>query len=108
MSMRFTTHLNDQLTALEQAGLFKTERAIAGPQSGRVALSDASTRINLCANNYLGLSNDAQVVNAAHAALDRAGYGMSVTWVIIFHFLILGKTKLQVKLLVDRSTLVYC
>lgn len=77
MSMRFTTHLNDQLTALEQAGLFKTERAIAGPQSGRVALSDASTRINLCANNYLGLSNDAQVVNAAHAALDRAGYGMS-------------------------------
>jgi len=77
MSMRFTTHLNDQLTALEQAGLFKTERAITGPQSGRVALSDASTRINLCANNYLGLSNDAQVVNAAHAALDRAGYGMS-------------------------------
>ncbi len=58
-------------------GLFKTERVIGSPQSAHIELADGSSVINLCANNYLGLADHPDVIEAAHAALDRYGYGMA-------------------------------
>jgi glycine C-acetyltransferase len=63
--------------ALVNDGLFKTERVIASPQSAHITLDDGSTVLNLCANNYLGLADHPDVVAAAHAALERYGYGMA-------------------------------
>ncbi|MEY2580698.1 MAG: glycine C-acetyltransferase [Ilumatobacteraceae bacterium] len=58
-------------------GLFKTERVIGSPQSAHIELADGSSVINLCANNYLGLADHPDVIQAAHTALDRYGYGMA-------------------------------
>jgi glycine C-acetyltransferase len=71
-----------ELTGIKDAGLFKEERYIHAPQGADIEVefpSGATTRkvINLCANNYLGLSSHPEVVAAAHAGLDVRGYGMS-------------------------------
>ena len=70
-------HLNTELDALRTAGLYKTERIITGPQSGSVPLSTGQEVINLCANNYLGLSDNADLIAAGQQALADYGYGMS-------------------------------
>jgi glycine C-acetyltransferase len=62
---------------LREDGLFKSERVIASPQSAHVKLADGSEVLNLCANNYLGMADHPQLVQAAHAALDEYGYGMA-------------------------------
>ena len=77
MSQAFITHLSQQLDDLRGAGLYKQERVISSPQSGTVALAAGKQVINMCANNYLGLSDHPDLVAAGQAALDRYGYGMS-------------------------------
>jgi glycine C-acetyltransferase len=77
MSDAFIAHLAQEIDNVRQAGLFKTERIIATPQAGTVALADGHKVINLCANNYLGLSDDADLIAAGQKALERYGYGMS-------------------------------
>jgi glycine C-acetyltransferase len=77
MGHNFIKHLTSELDGLKDAGLYKTERTITSPQSGTVTLEAGRSAINLCANNYLGLSNHPDLVSAAHDALDRYGYGMS-------------------------------
>ncbi|HWW06995.1 glycine C-acetyltransferase [Collimonas sp.] len=72
----FYTHLRDELTAIEAAGLLKSERLILGPQGGKIN-TESGELINLCANNYLGLSSHPALIKAAHAALDSHGFGMS-------------------------------
>ena len=72
-----TEHLNTELDALKTSGLYKTERVITGPQSGTVPLASGKEVINLCANNYLGLSDNADLIAAGQAALKDFGYGMS-------------------------------
>ncbi len=72
----YQNHLRNTLDQIASDGLFKTERLIGTPQGGRVKLEDGRELIVMCANNYLGLGNDPEVVAAAHAALDRWGYGM--------------------------------
>ena len=62
---------------LRDDGLFKSERVIASPQSAHVRLADGSEVLNLCANNYLGMADHPELVQAAHAALDEYGYGMA-------------------------------
>ena len=62
---------------LVEEGLYKNERVIGSPQSAHIDLADGSSVINLCANNYLGLADHPDVIEAAHAALDRYGYGMA-------------------------------
>ena len=57
MSQTFLSHLSSELDALQKAGLFKEERKIASPQAGTVTLSSGKSLINLCGNNYLGLSS---------------------------------------------------
>jgi glycine C-acetyltransferase len=66
-----------QLHEIHTAGLYKSERVLESPQQARVDLPNEKGVLNLCANNYLGLSDDPDVVQAAHDALDRWGYGLS-------------------------------
>ena len=73
----FLTHITDELDALRDAGLCKTERVITTPQGAVVRTTEGRDLINLCANNYLGLSSDPGVVAAAQAALASHGYGLS-------------------------------
>ncbi len=77
MTKRFLTHLNSELEELKNSGLHKSERIIASKQAGTVALESGREVINLCANNYLGLSDNAELIEAGRDALSRYGYGMS-------------------------------
>lgn len=73
----FRDHLEKQLAEIRAAGLFKEERILAGRQQARITLADGRQVVNLCANNYLGLSSHPAVIAAAREALDRWGYGLS-------------------------------
>jgi glycine C-acetyltransferase len=73
----FNQHVQSELDGIRAAGLFKGERIIATPQGAMVKLADGRELINLCANNYLGLSSHPRVIEAAHEALRTHGYGMS-------------------------------
>ena len=77
MDESFLARLRDDTAALRTQGLYKTERVLASPQQARVRLASGAEVINLCANNYLGLANHPQVVEAARAALLEHGYGMA-------------------------------
>lgn len=77
MRQRFLDHIRAELAAIEESGLTKRERLIGSPQGAVIRLASGQEVVNFCANNYLGLSDDSRVVAAAHAALDRWGYGMS-------------------------------
>ena len=77
MSQAFYTHVQSELDSLRAAGLFKAERIITTPQGAVVHTADGREVINLCANNYLGLSSHPEVVEAAHEALRTHGYGLS-------------------------------
>jgi len=70
-------HADAELQTLRDASLLKAERVIASPQGAEVVLADGRRLINLCANNYLGLSSHPTVVAAAKAALDSHGFGLS-------------------------------
>lgn len=73
----FYAHQRAELDALREAGLFKGERIITTPQGALIRTADGREVINLCANNYLGLSSHPRVIDAAHEALRSHGYGMS-------------------------------
>lgn len=73
----FYTSLQRQLEEIQAAGRLKTERAITSPQGSCIRTADGREVINLCGNNYLGLSSDRRLVEAAHAALDARGFGVS-------------------------------
>jgi glycine C-acetyltransferase len=70
-------HLQKELAAIQEAGLFKHERIIVSPQQAEIKLDSGQTVLNFCANNYLGLSNHPALIQAAKEALDTHGYGMS-------------------------------
>lgn len=76
-SNQFQSFLETQLKDLEEQGLFKKERIIASPQSAEITLQNGKNLLNFCANNYLGLSDNAEVVKASQTTLDSRGYGMS-------------------------------
>ncbi|HET7432384.1 MAG TPA: glycine C-acetyltransferase [Nocardioides sp.] len=69
--------LAQRTSGLRDDGLFKSERVIASPQTAHITLADGSEVLNLCANNYLGLADHPELVQAAHEALDAHGYGMA-------------------------------
>ena len=77
MQQEFLDHLSRELAELREEGLYKAERVITTPQEAEIKLQDGKEVINLCANNYLGLSNHPKLVQAAHKALDDYGFGMS-------------------------------
>jgi glycine C-acetyltransferase len=73
----FYSQLQQTLTTLRNEGLFKPERVIASRQGAEVTGSDGRMLINMCANNYLGLSGQEWVAQAAIAATEKYGYGLS-------------------------------
>jgi len=77
MDRRFLDSLDQQIAQIREAGLYKKERVITSPQGAEIRVQPGDEVVNFCANNYLGLSDHPAVVKAAHAALDRWGYGMS-------------------------------
>ncbi len=66
-----------QLDEIRAAGTYKGERVITTPQDAHIRVADGAPVLNMCANNYLGLAGNPEVIRAAHAALDRWGYGLS-------------------------------
>jgi glycine C-acetyltransferase len=77
MYKNYKDHLDKTLTEIRDAGLYKNERIIVSPQGAEIKLSSGQVVLNFCANNYLGLSNNKELINAAKKALDDHGYGMS-------------------------------
>ncbi len=73
----FYTYLSDQLQQLETQGLFKHERVITSPQQADITINQGDKLINLCANNYLGLADNKELISAAQNALDEYGFGMA-------------------------------
>jgi glycine C-acetyltransferase len=71
------TRVRTSLDEIRAAGLYKPEHVISTPQGAHVGLADAGTVINMCANNYLGLANDPELIQAAHRGLDAWGFGMA-------------------------------
>ncbi|MEA2012126.1 MAG: glycine C-acetyltransferase [Verrucomicrobiota bacterium] len=70
--------LTKVLTEIKESGLYKNERVISTPQSSEVGVKGRENKVlNMCANNYLGLANNPEMVAAAHEGLDKWGYGMS-------------------------------
>ena len=72
----FQQHLQNELEEIRQAGLYKNERLIQGPQQAAIEVAGKEV-LNFCANNYLGLSNHPRLVQAAKDMMDQRGYGMS-------------------------------
>jgi len=70
-------HLQAELKAIEEAGLYKRERIIVTPQRAEIRVESGQEVLNFCANNYLGLSDHPRLINAATKALEERGYGMS-------------------------------
>jgi len=77
MNPTFNTFLEQELEAIKSDGLYKSERIISSKQGAEVKLTDGTELINLCSNNYLGLSSHPAVIQAAKDNLDTHGYGMS-------------------------------
>ena len=74
---KFQSYLQQELKAIDEAGLYKRERTICSPQGAEITLADGSTALNFCANNYLGLSDNPRLIAAAKKAMDERGFGMS-------------------------------
>jgi len=77
MDAEFLNNLKQELQTLRETGLFKPERVITTPQQAVIGVQNGQEVINFCANNYLGLANHPALVQAAHEALDKYGYGMA-------------------------------
>jgi len=77
MTPAYLAHVQKTLADIESAGLFKRERVITTPQSAHITVTGGAKVLNFCANNYLGLGDNPEIIAAARAALDRWGYGLS-------------------------------
>lgn len=77
MTPAYQAHLEKTLAEIDSAGLYKRERIIATSQSAHIAVASGQKVLNLCANNYLGLANNPELIAAARESLDRWGYGLA-------------------------------
>jgi glycine C-acetyltransferase len=77
MYKTYQDHLVKIIDEIKEAGLYKNERIIVSPQGAEIELNTGQKVLNFCANNYLGLSNNPSLIEAAKASLDDHGYGMS-------------------------------
>lgn len=71
------SHLKTLLEEIEKSGLYKRERIITSPQQARINVQTGETVLNMCANNYLGLSNHPEIIEAAKNGIDQWGHGLS-------------------------------
>lgn len=70
-------HYTEILNGIEKEGLYKKERIITTPQSAHIAVTTGQQVLNMCANNYLGLADNKEIIQAAKDSLDRWGFGLS-------------------------------
>lgn len=77
MTTRFLNTLTTQLDEVKKSGLFKQEREITSPQQANITIAGGKNVLNMCANNYLGLANNPDLIAAAKAGLDHNGFGMA-------------------------------
>jgi glycine C-acetyltransferase len=77
MYNNYQKHLVGIINEIKENGLYKNERVIVSPQGAEITLESGQKVLNFCANNYLGLSDNRQLIDAAKSALDNHGYGMS-------------------------------
>lgn len=73
----FQKHLQNELADIQSAGLYKNERIIVSPQGAVIKVNTGQEVLNFCANNYLGLSNNKELIQAAKDAMDARGFGVS-------------------------------
>lgn len=71
------SYYNNILTEIENEGLYKNERIITSPQKANIEVSTGQKVLNMCANNYLGLANNPEIIKAAKESYDKWGYGLS-------------------------------
>jgi len=76
ISSKFLNYIKSELLQIDADGLYKNERIITSPQGANISVNGKSF-INFCANNYLGLANDPEVIEASKTAMDTHGYGMA-------------------------------
>src|SRR5918993_3818278 len=76
MYSSFKEHLQSTINDIREAGMYKSERVIDGPQDAHIDVGGREV-LNMCANNYLGLSDHPAIVEAARKSLDEWGYGLS-------------------------------
>src|SRR6476646_9781273 len=76
MNDKFVQRLQSEIEEIKSSGLYKTERIITSPQGAEIVVN-GKTVLNVCANNYLGLSSHPKTIEAAHKYIDSHGYGMS-------------------------------
>jgi len=74
---KFQAHLQEQLDGIVEAGLYKSERILTSAQGAQITTNEGLDVLNFCANNYLGLSNNPDLIAEAKKTLDSHGYGMS-------------------------------
>ena len=77
MYKNFKPYLKSEIIKTKNSGLYKKERIITSPQNSSINTNKDNDIINLCANNYLGLSSHPEIINAAKKTIDSHGYGMS-------------------------------
>ena len=77
MNRAYLDQLRIKTEALAESGLFKSERILVSPQGGRIRVAEGANVINLCANNYLGLADNPELIDVAKRALSKYGYGMA-------------------------------
>src|ERR1043165_7682599 len=77
MKTKLIQSLQDNIADVKAKGLYKNERVITTPQSADIAVQSGDHVLNFCANNYLGLADNPDLVKASKAALDKYGYGMA-------------------------------
>lgn len=77
MTKSFLEHLKKETELLREKGLFKEERVIISPQDAKIELESKKTVLNFCANNYLGLANNHQLIEAAKKSCDEHGFGLA-------------------------------
>ena len=77
MNQQFLNYLKKEVDEIKEAGLFKGERIILDSQKSHIKVADGSKVINMCANNYLGLANSPELIDAAKATMDSHGFGMA-------------------------------
>jgi len=77
MRDQYLSSLRETLAQIKADGFYKPERVIATPQSSQIRLADGASVLNFCANNYLGLADDARLIAAAKNGLDQDGFGMA-------------------------------
>jgi len=76
-SVNFYSHIQEQITQVKTEGLYKAERIITTAQQAKIAVNTGEEVVNFCANNYLGLANNPELIAAAKKGLDEHGFGMA-------------------------------